>query len=96
MFFKSSLIIALYYHDNLHLQCYTFAGTCEDGAVRLAGTEMLGSGEGLMAEVVIKGRVELCWNEMWGSVCDQSWTVEDATVVCRELGFSEGGKEESW
>ena len=36
--------------------------------------------------------VEMCSSEgVWYSVCDYDWTADDATVVCRELGYSSLG-----
>ena len=40
---------------------------------------------------LLRDRVLICKNGVWGYVCRDSWTHEDARVVCRELGFSPQG-----
>jgi len=55
---------------------------CIDGDVRLRGGR-----NGLTSE----GRVEICWNEDWGTVCDSSWDSKDAQVVCHQLGYLRTG-----
>lgn len=52
---------------------------CSTGDVRLAG-----GGPGRSSE----GRVEVCVNHQWGTVCDNGWNSTDANVVCHQLGFS--------
>ena len=33
------------------------------------------------------GTVEIFYDNQWNKVCDDDWTLTDASVVCRQLGY---------
>ena len=42
-------------------------------------------------DMLSRGRIEVCNGTVYEAVCDRGWDYTDASVVCRELGFSSYG-----
>ncbi|XP_011408605.2 PREDICTED: deleted in malignant brain tumors 1 protein-like [Amphimedon queenslandica] len=53
---------------------------CESGSIRLGGGTSSSN-----------GRVEVCVDKAWGTICSDYWDNDDASVVCKQLGYSPYG-----
>ena len=50
---------------------------CNDTEVQLVGSQS-----------PYDGRLEICIDGLWRTVCDDNWDKRDAAVVCRQLGYN--------
>ena len=58
------------------LDIIILSAACEHGAVQLAN-----------GTYSFEGRLEVCVNGLWGTICDVNWSGTESGVVCNQLGF---------
>lgn len=61
--------------------CISTEETCDTGDIRL-----ISSGASNR-----EGRLEICISGVWGNICNDTWSVVESQVACRQLGFSIAG-----
>ena len=80
----TSLSLALIFTYSFYDAYLVIVGqVCTQGAIRLQG--------GTVTATIGQGRVEICNNNVWGTVCDDLWGTPDAQVACRQLGYPTTG-----
>ena len=67
-----------------HADMATASGNCSTGEIRLIDSN------GVRQENA--GRLEVCINNAWGTVCDVLFDDVDTNVVCSQLGIAPGGE----
>ena len=77
----SVLTTGLEHHQDVGVKCIPPPPLCLDGEVRLVD-----------GAYPYWGRVEVCFNEVWGTVTDDFWSYGDGRVVCRQLGYSDSSE----
>ncbi len=45
---------------------------------------------GSSVEYTLSGQVKVLYEGTWSTICGAGWDDQDATVVCRQLGFQKG------
>ena len=71
----------LCYTSECHTAASTLHSECHDGDIQLVG-----------GNSPLEGRLEVCINSAWGTVCNNLFSDHDAAIACDQLGFERTGQ----
>ena len=72
--------------------CTVFTAMCIEGDVRLGVGNLTGFYDYyFIKDELARGRVEMFVDRTYGTICDDYWDYQEATVVCSQLGFFSHG-----
>ena len=63
----------------------TTDGNCTHGDLRIAARSDDST------DLFSEGRLEVCVNNAWGTICDTAYSARDADVACSQLGYDDQG-----
>ena len=69
------------YHHSLHVILFNCIALCTNGTVRIQDS----------FNKPMSGEVEVCVNGTWSTICPNYWDNNDASVICKQLGYSPYG-----
>ena len=86
IFFSQQWLVCVYAYSSgtkqtIFVSLTAANSSCINGEIRLINGSEANS-----------GRVEVCFNGRFGTVCDDNWDTQDATVVCNQLGYTGEGE----
>jgi len=69
------------------LLCYHVDPDAETGPVQVRLVQDFRAEDDLYGRDLY-GRVEVFYDDVWGSICHYGWDLADANVICRQLGYA--------
>lgn len=67
------------------MTCLSLPDNCTHGDLRLVNDKIVNSKP---TDVINEGRLEICYNNVWGSVTSTFWYPFYTTLACQSLGFN--------
>ena len=77
----------------INLLMHTFVINSPSECTDVGQIRLIENRETVYVSGTVRGQIEICSNQSsnvysWEMLCDDTWTVEDITVACRDLGYS--------